>query len=199
VDWTGNENSIYKTLGASSHTDKEREVNDYYATDPNAIDVLFSADEFGETVWECACGEGHLSIRMEELGKKVISTDLIDRGYGKGGIDFLKSKAQNLSMDIITNPPYKYATDFIYKAMEILEPGRKAAMFLKLLFLESQERKRLFTLFPPKVLYVSSSRIMCAKNADFDGMKAGGGSAVAYGWFVWEAGYAGDTTIKWVN
>lgn len=35
-DWTGNYNSIFKTLGASSHTDEEREVNDYYATDPVA-------------------------------------------------------------------------------------------------------------------------------------------------------------------
>ena len=32
-DWTGNLNSIYKTLGASNHTDKEREENDFYATD----------------------------------------------------------------------------------------------------------------------------------------------------------------------
>ena len=28
-DWTGNSNSIYKTLGASNHTDKERETNDF--------------------------------------------------------------------------------------------------------------------------------------------------------------------------
>ena len=39
-DWTGNKNSIFKTLGASNHTDKERENDDYYATDPIAIDVL---------------------------------------------------------------------------------------------------------------------------------------------------------------
>ena len=24
-DWTGNKNSVYKTLGASNHTDKERQ------------------------------------------------------------------------------------------------------------------------------------------------------------------------------
>ena len=41
-DWTGNKNSIYKTLGASSHTDKEREENDFYATDPKAIELLFN-------------------------------------------------------------------------------------------------------------------------------------------------------------
>lgn len=40
-DWTGNGNSVYKTLGATNHSDKDREENDFYATDPYAIDVLF--------------------------------------------------------------------------------------------------------------------------------------------------------------
>lgn len=39
-DWTGDKNSIFKTLGASNHTTKERENDDYYATDPIAIDAL---------------------------------------------------------------------------------------------------------------------------------------------------------------
>lgn len=39
-DWVGNKNSIFKTLGASNHTEKERQSDDYYATDPIAIDVL---------------------------------------------------------------------------------------------------------------------------------------------------------------
>jgi len=30
-------------------------------------------------------------------------------------------------------------------------------------------------------------------------MKAGGGSAVAYAWFIWEKGYKGDTIVKWIN
>lgn len=25
-DWTGNKNSVYKTLGASNHTDKKRQI-----------------------------------------------------------------------------------------------------------------------------------------------------------------------------
>lgn len=41
-DWTGNRKSTYITLGASNHTDKEREVRDFYATDPIAIDKLLS-------------------------------------------------------------------------------------------------------------------------------------------------------------
>ena len=39
-DWTGNGNSIFKMLGASNHTDKERETHDFYATSPEAIDLL---------------------------------------------------------------------------------------------------------------------------------------------------------------
>lgn len=41
-DWTGNYGSIFKTLGASNHTDKERQSEDYYATDPIAVDKLLS-------------------------------------------------------------------------------------------------------------------------------------------------------------
>ena len=43
-DWIGNKNSIFKTLGASNHTDKERENNDFYATDPIAIDKLLTVE-----------------------------------------------------------------------------------------------------------------------------------------------------------
>jgi hypothetical protein len=30
-------------------------------------------------------------------------------------------------------------------------------------------------------------------------MIAGGGSAVSYAWFVFQKGYKGDTTIRWIN
>lgn len=84
-DWVGNSNSIYKTLGASNHTDKEREENDYYATDSIAIDALLEKATLSHNLWECACGGGHLSRRLMELGYNVKSTDLIYRGFGEGG------------------------------------------------------------------------------------------------------------------
>ena len=67
-DWTGNGNSIYKILGASNHTYKEREENDYYATDPIAIDKLLTVEKPYKRVYECACGEGHLAERLLEKG-----------------------------------------------------------------------------------------------------------------------------------
>ena len=84
-DWTGNEKSIYVTLGASNHSETEREANDFYATDPIAIDLLLRKATPYHHIWECACGEGHLSKRLEEFGFNVKSTDLVYRGYGEGG------------------------------------------------------------------------------------------------------------------
>jgi hypothetical protein len=198
-DWTGNKNSVFKTLGASSHTENERQNEDFYATDPKAAEWLLKLETFSPDIWECACGEGHLSEVFKNAGHFVKSTDLIDRGYGCSGFDFLAIDNVNWYGDIITNPPYKYAQDFIEKSLQIIPKGNKVAMFLKVQFLEGKARKRLFLLHPPKTVYISSSRLLCAKNADFKGMIAGGGSDVAYAWFVWEKGFNGITELKWFN
>jgi hypothetical protein len=58
-DWVGNQNSIFKTLGASNHTDKQRQNEDYYATDPIAAELLLKVEKFSPRIWECACGEKH--------------------------------------------------------------------------------------------------------------------------------------------
>ena len=197
-DWTGTANSMFVTLGASNHTDKEREVNDYYATEPKAAEMLCDLVQFSPYVWECACGAGHLSEVFEKRGYLVKSTDLIGRGYGTGGVDFLQC-TEPFNGDIITNPPYKYARQFVEKALSLVADGRRVAMFLKLTFMEGQGRKELFAKSPPHTVFVSSSRLLCAKNGEFQKMKDGGGSAVAYGWYLWVKGYQGETTLKWFN
>lgn len=192
----GDMNSIFKTLGVG---EKEREENDYYATDPEAAELLLEIENFSNDIWEPACGEGHLSEVFIKAGHNVTSTDLIDRGYGKGNVDFLSEDIKHWYGDIITNPPYKYASEFVEKSLDIINEGNKVAMFLKVQFLEGKKRKELFKKYPPKTVWVSSSRILCAKNADFEGMKRGGGSAVAFAWFVWEKGFIGTTELKWFN
>lgn len=198
-DWTGNKNSIYKTLGASNHTDKEREEWDYYATEPKAMEVLLEVEKFNKDIWECAAGELHLVNVLREHDYNVRYSDIINRtDEDMEIIDFLTYQG-TWNGDIITNPPYKYAQEFIEKSLEIIPKGNKVAMFLKIQFLEGKKRKKLFQKYPPKVIYVSSSRLLCAKNGEFEKMIQGGGSAVAYAWFVWEKGYKGDTVIKWIN
>lgn len=199
-DWTGNANSIWKTLGASNHTDKERQNEDYYATDPIAAEWLLKIEEIpkDKPIWECAAGEKHLSKVFEEHGYKVRSSDLIVRTEDVEQLDFLTSN-ETWNGTIITNPPYNQAVNFIQKAMESITEGNKVIMFLKVQFLEGKSRKKLFEKYPPKTVWVSSSRITCAKNGDFEYMKANGGSAVAYAFYVWQKGYEGDTILKWFN
>lgn len=192
--------NLYMTLGASNHTDKERQEDDFYATDPIAIDVLCSVEKFEGKIWENSAGSGCLSERLKELGYEVISTDLVDRGYKdcESGVNFLlesTTKAEN----IVMNPPYKLAQEFIEHSLELVPEGGKVCAFLKVQFLEGKARKQLFEKYPPRTVYVSSSRILCAKNGDFEGMRASGGSAVAYCWFVWVKGFQGVTELKWVN
>ena len=198
-DWTGDRRSIYKMLGASNHTKKERQNEDYYATDPKAAKLLLGLEDFSSDIWECACGEGHLSKVFQDAGYNVRSTDLIDRGFGETGVDFLSIDNIHWNGDIVTNPPYKYAQEFVEKSLTIIPDGKKVAMFLKIQFLEGKGRKNLFLSHPPKTVYVSSSRLLCAKNAEFKKMIEGGGSAVAYAWYVWEKGYKGETVLKWFN
>ena len=98
-DWTGNSKTTFVQLGASSHSDKEREINDYYATDPHSLEIYLEALErdnitLNRDLWECACGEGHLSKLLESKGYRVKSTDLIDRGYGESGIDFINTQTK---------------------------------------------------------------------------------------------------------
>jgi hypothetical protein len=194
-----NKESIYKMLGASNHTEEERQKEDYYATDPIAVELLLDLETFNKDVWECACGEKHMSNVLEKRGFNVRSSDIIKRCDDIEEYDFLKKENIEWNGDIITNPPYKYAEEFIYKALQIIPTGNKVAMFLRLQFLEGKKRKQLFTNFPPSKVLISSSRIICAKNADFEKMKQGGGSAVAFAWFIWEKGFQGDPIIKWFN
>lgn len=190
--------TVFTTLGASNHGYSERELHDYYATDPIATELLLGIETFNHKIWECACGEGHISKSLVNAGYDVTSTDLIYRGYGVGGVDFLQ-QSETFDGDIITNPPYKYAKEFVEKAMDTIPVGNKVAMFLKLQFLEGKARRELFKKYPPKTIYISSSRINCCKNGDFSESQRKNNSAVAYAWYIWEKGFTGAPTIKWFN
>ena len=193
-----NKNSIYTTLGASNHTNKERQQHDYYATEPKAMELLLAEEQFAPVIWENAVGEGHLAEILKHRGYIVRCSDIVDRGYPETKVlDFLKfNPKKEFDLDIITNPPYKYAKQFVEKSLQCVSKGHKVAMFLKIQFLEGKERRKLFDVFPPKTIYVSSSRLNCAMNGEFDKYPS---SAIAYAWFVWKKGFKGEPVIKWIN
>lgn len=150
-DWTGNSNSVWKTLGASNHTKEDREANDYYATSAVAIDLLKKKVDLPKQILEPACGAGHLSIRLEELGHDVYSSDLIDRGFGKTQ-DFFAMTEPPFEGDfaIVTNPPYSLVTPWVLHSLELVPEGSLVCMFLKTTFAESKGRyEKIFRNYPP--------------------------------------------------
>lgn len=182
-----------------------REENDFYATDPNAIikaKDFFQSINLNHDVWECACGEGHLSKALTNLGYNVKNSDIIDRGYGER-LDFLNCQ-DKWHGDILTNPPFKFASQFIEHAMTLLDEGGLAVFFLKIQFLETKKRAEIFKKYGLKYVGVNSERVCCAKNGEFNqyfkqdenGVYKGG--TQLYCWFVFQKGYQGDPVIKFI-
>lgn len=187
--------NTFINIGASNHSKNSRVEHDYYATDPIAGRLLLEVEPELSNIWECACGEGHLAEVFNEAGKLAKATDLINRGYGTVE-DFLLNTEPYHNGDIVTNPPYCLAKEFVEHALSKVDEVHRVCMFLKVLFLEGKARKKLFEQYPPKTIYVSSSRINCARNGDFVTYDS---SAIAYAWYVWVKGYQGETVIKWIN
>lgn len=198
IDWVGNATSIFATHGASNHSDSDRAESDYYATDPEAVEALLLVENFDHYIFEPACGGGHISKVLLAHGFDVMSTDIVNRGFELQltTSDFLEySPKPRNSRDIITNPPYKFASEFVEHALDVSQESVKVAMFLKLTFLEGAKRKRLFDKYPPKRIYVFRNRIDCWKN----GIKPDKPSrAVCYAWFVWVKGFNGVPAIFWI-
>ena len=194
-DWKGGNASTFKTIGASNHCSEDRADKDYYATEPVATEWLCKIEPLTGPILEPSCGEGHMSRVLMAHGYEVISRDIADRGYGEVA-DFLSEDNRHWDGDIVTNPPYAFAQEFVEKALAIIPEGRKVAMFLKLTFLEGKRRATLFNFTPPLRVWVSRSRLKCAKNGDFEHSP---GSATAYAWFVWQKGFHGAPEIKWFN
>ena len=183
---------IFVLNGCSNHTEKERQSHDYYATDPKCVQELLEIEQFNHEILEPCCGAGHISKVLESHGHNVTSTDLIDRGYGEIK-DLLTWK--HWGGDIVTNPPYKNSVKYVKHCLDIVDNGAKVAMLLKLTFLESKERLNFFKEYPPKYIYVYSSRRFCAKNGDFTNFS----NAICFCWFVWIKGFKCEPVIRWIK
>jgi hypothetical protein len=173
---------------------ENREKDDFYPTWPAATEALLRVESFVGPIWECACGEGDMSRVLTAAGHEVISTDLVDRGFGEPRTDFLmewKPRAPN----IVTNPPFGMAQEFVEKALT-LSTG-KVAMFLRLAFLESLQRGHWLPTTPLARVWVMSRRVPMQRGRLSE---AGDGHGVlAVAWFVWDHSYVGKPTLGWLD
>lgn len=163
-----------------------RRAHDYYATPPEATRALLAAEgehlraHIGDcrpAIWEPACGDGAICRVLEAEGwGPVVASDLIDRGHGEGGIDFLASTKLRAPA-IITNPPFRLAEAFVRHALLTLRCGW-LALLLKATWWHAAERAALWRECPPAAIHPLTWRL------DFTG---GGSPAMECAWMVWDS------------
>lgn len=172
------------SLSAKAGRSLEHNPQQFHGTPPEGGFALLGVEgrrmtTISRIVWECACGDGMLAHVLEAGGHEVIGTDIANRGYGMGGIDFLK-EAKLRAPVIVTNPPFGAAAcDFIRHA------ARLEALYLALLLpvgffqpTAKDERDVLWRELPPSRIWPLGFRL------DFTG--GGRPPAMPLAWFIWD-------------
>lgn len=176
----------------------ERAKHDWYVEPDWAVSLLIAAVPFEGAIYDPCCGMGTIPKAFEAAGFKATGTDLIDRGYGVGGQDFLKFNRKHIAptANIVMNPPYKLTEAFIDQALRFATD--KVAVVVPLNFLCSKARHGRYQEWPIwRILILSSRPSMLPGVNLLAGEKAGGG-AIDYCWLVFKKGYTGLPGVKWL-
>lgn len=191
-------------MGARNGAKTERDENDFYATHPDAVkDFLKGLEDYNDgltcnKILEPCAGNGHISEVFKEKGYEVLSWDLVQREYPLDRVgDFLTYDGPQVDADVVTNPPFKLALEFVNKSLDVVTDGRRVCMFLKVQFLEGGKRwERLFSKKCMKYVYVNVRRQHTAMGGDFNKLEA---KTQCYCWFVFEKGFEGEPTVRWIK
>jgi hypothetical protein len=186
--------AVGRSYARSVIPSEDREKDDFYPTPEPATRALLNAERFTRQVWEPACGDGAISRVLEAAGYEVVSTDLTERGCGTSRVDFLMER-RLLAPNIVTNPPFKLAEQFVRHALDL--GAEKVAMMLRLAWLEGSQRKALFESTPLARVHVASRRLNMARGGTDNG--GGGGSMIAFAWFVWDRSHSTAPELSWFD
>lgn len=194
-------------MGSSS---ENRSDLDFYETPLDVTKAFLDASGWQpktNVIWEPAAGNGAIAFVVKDYfpGAMVVTSDIKTRALGltmesdflqhqwAEGKEFLQNK------DIITNPPFSHAQQFVEKALELVNGD--IVMLLRLAFLETTARRELFNRKHLREVWVSSKRIhftspYLTQRERETGKKSNSGMAMA--WFIFNRNYTGDPVIKWI-
>ena len=165
---------------------------EFYPTPEWGTRALLKYQKFQGSILEPCCGDGSMSEVLEAAGYQVVSSDIIDRGYGEQR-DFFEITGH--VDNIVTNPPFNIAENILAHALEIAD--RKVCLLLRTAFLESRSRfERFYRANKPAAVLVFSERLsMYPKGAE-----ATAGGTTSYAWFVWDKRVTdGRTEVCWIE
>jgi hypothetical protein len=179
---------------------KNHPEGDFYETPAEVTNELLKREKFDKDglIWEPACGNGAIVKVLEEYGfDNIDAFDIAEREFDCIETDFLKiNMAFGGGIDwhipdyIITNPPFTLALPFVKQSLKFAK--KKVAMLLRMQFYETSGRYEFLKENPPVRIYSISDRPVMLGEDGKPVMKSG---MMWFGWFVWEIGYKGHTTI----
>lgn len=170
----------------------ERKERDLYETPEWVTEALLPhlPDRISD-IWEPACGSGKMSRVLGRCPRGVIATDIFDAQ--SIAVDFLTAPEPVAGPHdaIITNPPYKLATEFIDQALRFQKPDGFVAMLLRTDFDHAKTRGRLFAghqAFAKKI--VLTKRIQWFEDST-------GSPSFNHAWFIWDWTHQGAPTLAY--
>jgi len=166
---------------------RKRKADDFYPSPPEVTHALLAVEgqrlNSFSVVSEPACGDGAMSKVLAEAGIEVVSSDLIDRGFGQPSVDFLCTSSSPSA--IVTNPPFNLAREFIKHALGELGV-EYLALFLQAGFFQSKVGAELFRAHPPSVIYPLTFRPKFRSDGNF----------INFSWIVWDRQRPGPTITQ---
>lgn len=177
---------------------------DQYQTPPEAVRALLGVEALPAVIWEPAAGEGNIVRALQESGRTCWSSE-IDPGYAfkpDDCEDFFKSTSAPAGCNcIVTNPPFKDASQFISHSLALVD---HVHMLLRVNFWEGGTKDDLRDLVirrnPPRRCWVFRERLPMMHRRGWTGKTAA--SSMTFAWFYWQRGFKGrcDTAqISWRN
>lgn len=162
---------------------RTRRKDDFYPTpwEGTAAFAIAERDRLaGARICEPCCGDGAMAKELIGRGLNVVAAlDLVDRGYGVTGRNFLLSTVDDLggADAIVTNPPFDQSAAFIRHALGTLQVPY-LALLLKANYWHAANRTGLHTRYRPTATMPLTWRL------DFTGEEA---STMDTMWVVWDA------------
>jgi len=177
----------------------DRQVHDFYPTPDWVTAALLKHVTLRNPVWEPCCGDGAMARVLERAGHKVVATDLVDRGFGRGGVDFFACTAFPAGCRaMVTNPPYGDGGElvrgnnasvnfqrFVRHALDLTERANgQLALLVRFQWMAGKRAAALITSGPLSRVVVLTKRIRW-----FDMGEATNAGQHHHAWLVWDCSH----------
>ena len=175
------------------HSQAARGLDLYDATPAIAVEALLAAETVPHWIYEPCAGRGAIAHVLRDRGHAVICSDPIrydDFSLHFVGDFMLQTKAPVDCDAIVTNPPYRIATEFARQALDL---APRVYLLLRSAFLESVRRTEILERRGLARVHAFRRRLPMMHRDGWSGPRAS--SAMPFAWFCWNRDHRGLTIV----